>query len=211
MKNRIIFVIMLIALVNNNANAIELKYGAKAGVNFTNTVSGIAVEIPSDTEYEEFLKPGFHIGAIAEVMFNKYLSLEFNLLFQNKGKKEIWTYESSDKSTLSYTEESTIYSIDIPIMAKAGFLIGPVKTYILFGGYTGIGMFGKYRDDIESRDERFSIEWGQSYKRFDAGLIYGCGIQILKVFISASADQGLVKSIKLEKNAILRISVGYMF
>jgi hypothetical protein len=90
------------------ANAQEVKYGAKAGLNLSN--------FAGDLEGAS-TKAGFQIGGYAEIKISDKFAVQPELLFSAQGAKSKISYTQLG---ISFTEKSTekLNYLNIPVMAK---------------------------------------------------------------------------------------------
>ena len=183
-------------------------FGVKAALNFaTMTVKD------NDETYSDVytMRPGFQIGATAEMPIAKKLSFETGLLLSSKGFK----YDFQDvksKMSLLYAE--------IPLTLKVSFPINAVGSlYGVFGPFIGIGLTGKTKGETETTD----VSWGNDkekndLKRLDFGLTVAFGGEIKSMItygmfgsfglanISPNTDNGSKIS-----NRVVGIFMGYKF
>jgi hypothetical protein len=112
------------------ANAQEVKYGAKAGLNLSN--------FAGDAEGNS-AKVGFQIGGFAEIKISDKFAIQPELLFSAQGAKE---KESYKESGITVTSEDIIKLnyLNIPIMAK---YYATEKLYIEAGPQIGLLMSAK--------------------------------------------------------------------
>jgi len=200
MKKLVLAAIAVFAIGNSAFAQQEVKFGPKAGVNFSN-ISGL-----DNAE----MKTGFHVGAVAEIKFNEKFSIQPEVLYSAQGAK--FTYNNSEvKWNNDY--------INIPIMFKYylvdGFSVeaGPQVGFLTkaeqegtFGGYTGTS---DVKDNYKSVD--FGVNFGLAYD-LSSGL-----------FVNARYNLGLSKigedykigNITFEaadhKNSVVQVGLGYKF
>ena len=89
----------------SNVNAQEVKFGAKAGVNFATITGDETSGVDSRT--------AFHIGGVAEIVISEKFSFQPELMYSGQGAKESYSEEG-------YSEDYT-YKLDylnVPLMAK---------------------------------------------------------------------------------------------
>ena len=204
-KSILLLVAMVFGLLNLNAQ--EVKFGAKAGVNFA-SISG-------DETDDLDGRTSFHFGAVAEIMISEKFSVQPELLYSAQGAKS--TYEDEFEK-----EEVTIKLdyINIPIMAKyyvaEGFSIeaGPQIGFLMNSeaeyDYTDkedsdFNESGTedLKDQIKSIDFGFNL--GLGYK-MESGLNFGARYN-LGLSDLWDIDTGGVKN----QNSVIQISVGYFF
>lgn len=197
---------IVVALLAIATGSYAQTFGVKAGLNLSNMVIKDDDHTYSD-DYE--MKPGFHLGPIAEFPINDMLTFETGLIISAKGFKY-----SED----SYDMKLNLYYLDIPLTAKASYDAGFGKIYGLLGPYLGIGLSGKsvYGDEDEP------VDWGSDsddddLKRPDFGLTVGAGVEINSILVGLSYNFGLANispdsdgGFKIN-NRVIGISVGYKF
>lgn len=138
--------------------------------------------------------PGFHLGATTEIELISNLYLETGLMYVKRGAK-------NDDSEWDNKATVNLHYLDIPLTAKKYFDAGSQKVYGVFGPYIGIGIAGKAKTEYDpdswySDPGDYKIEWGSDqsnddFKRIDAGLIFGGGIEVGKVQVGLSYNLGL--------------------
>lgn len=200
------------------ANAQDVKFGAKAGLNLSN----LSFSEGSDPDS----KIGFHLGGFAEIGISDKFAIQPELLFSTQGAK---TEESESYSSFgnyySYNEENKINLsyINLPVIAKfyvikslaleagpqVGFLVGAKYKYEWFENDNGDVISGSgsrdAKKDIKGTD--FSFNFGASYNftnNLFAGLRYNVGLSDINEH-QDSYDRNDVK------NNVLSLSVGYKF
>ncbi|MDY0090170.1 MAG: porin family protein [Flavobacteriaceae bacterium] len=207
MKKIILSILAVVAF--GTANAQDIKFGAKAGLNISN--------LTGDTE-DTKSKIGFHLGGVIEIKITDKFSVQPELLFSTQGAK----YEESESfGGESYKYETTmkLNYLNIPIMAKYyvaenfSILAGPQVGFLMsakadweetysFGGTT----------ESDSGEEDVK----DFYKGIDFGLNLGLGYDFTEnIFVEARYNLGLsniadVDNYK-EKNSVFQISLGYRF
>jgi hypothetical protein len=106
------------------ANAQEVKFGAKVGLNLSTITDG------------DGMKAGFHIGGIAEIKFNEKMALQPELMYSMEGGE--YSYEDVLTGTpYSFNQEIELSKIIMPIMFKYfvapnfSLEVGPQLDYIV--------------------------------------------------------------------------------
>ena len=185
------------------ATSQETRFGLKGGGNYS-TITG------DDTDGLDG-RTGFHIGGLAEIMFNESFGLQPELIYSTQGAKE----EYSDSG---FSEKYTMKLdyINLPILAKyfitqglnvnlgpqVGYVINKTGEYEVSGG----GFDESGSDDLEGVND------------FDFSLVGGLGYELdMGVFFNARYNLGL-GNISEEggddfsiQNNVIQLSVGYMF
>jgi opacity protein-like surface antigen len=183
------------------ANAQEVKFGVKGGLNIaTQSYGGEDAPSPSSLT-------GFHIGGLVEIKISDKFSIQPELLYSTQGSKFSMTgYSTENSFKLSY--------INIPVMLKyfvaekfsleagpqIGFLTSS-KMEVILSGITG------------SKDAK------EIFKTVDFGLNIGAGYDFTKkISVNARYNFGLSNIAKNEdnsdisiKNGVFLVSVGYKF
>lgn len=177
------------------AQTLDVKLGAKGGVNFSNITS-------SDMDS----KTGFHIGVLAEMFLSEQFSLQPEILYSTQGAELKEDY-SSVKYNLEY--------ISVPVMAKYyvadGFnlQVGPQFSFLskseLKGEIEGLGSTTlNVKDSTESF--YFGVNFGLGYE-FPVGVFvvarYNLGLTKVNKESTPNVDDG--------KNSVFQISLGYKF
>lgn len=127
-----------IAVTNSNAqttttdNRDTLSFGLKVGANYSNVY---------DSENQDFVadaKFGFAAGAFVVIPFGKFIGIQPEVMFSQKGFKSTGTYLGS-----TYSMTRTTDYIDVPLL----FAVKPIKEVtVLFGPQFSYLM--KQKDDF---------------------------------------------------------------
>ncbi|WP_047545908.1 porin family protein [Psychroserpens sp. Hel_I_66] len=182
----------------SSVNAQEVKFGAKAGVNFA-TIGGDVEDADGRT--------AFHVGGVAEIMISDKFSVQPELLYSAQGlqqKEEFEGFTFESKLKLDY--------INIPIMAKyyvaEGFSIeaGPQVGFLLSAKeefeFEGDSEEEDVKDAFNSID--FGAGVGVGY-RMDSGLNFSARYVLgLSNIFEDSGDFSA-------QNNVIQVSVGYFF
>jgi hypothetical protein len=133
--------------------------------------------------YDTELPAGFHFGAAVDLPVNDNFSLQPSLLFSAKGTD----YEIDN---ISYSIAPIYLELPVPVSCSFGseafrisFFAGP---YIAFGiaGYTIIGAG-------ELQKLNYGTGRNDDMKAFDSGMIFGAGVNIKGLLITAQYEMGL--------------------
>jgi len=185
---KIILSLFAVAALGLSANAQEVKFGPKAGINIANLNGG---DIDTD------MKIGFHVGAFAEILFTDKFALQPELLYSAQGAK---ASEGDVKTNLDF--------INIPIMAKY-YVIDNLA--VEAGPYVGFLMKAENKADAGSmdiKDDMSSIDFGlgigASYN-LDNGFFGGARYNLGLSDVQKDNDGDAIK------NGVIQISVGYKF
>jgi len=176
-----------------SVNAQEVKFGAKAGVNFA-TIGG-------DDTGDLSSRTGFHVGGVAEIGISEKFSVQPELVYSAQGATE--DFEGVDVDwKFDY--------LNVPVMAKYmvadGFSIeaGPQIGFLLSAKVEGGGEEVDIKDEVSGID--FGFGFGAGYK-MESGLNfsarYNLGLSNINDF-EGSDDFS-------NQNNVFQISVGYFF
>lgn len=191
------------------ANAQEVKFGAKAGLNLAS--------IGGDETDDNKSKVGFHIGGVAEVMFSDKFSVQPELVYSVQGAKAEYTEELFGEE-VNYTDKLKLNYINLPIMAKyyvaEGFSIeaGPQVGFLISAEQESEASF-----DGETESETTDV------KEFTSGIDLGVGVG-LGYKLEGGLNLALRYNLGLSnindfdgsddfknQNNVLQLSVGYSF
>ncbi|WP_100611490.1 porin family protein [Confluentibacter lentus] len=165
----------------SNVNAQEVKFGAKAGVNFASLSGDDADGLDGRTS--------FHVGALAEIGISEKFAVQPELLYSSQGA----SFEDNNLK-MDY--------INLPILAKflvaEGFSIevGPQVGFLISADAEGEDV----KDAFKSTD--FSGALGLGYK-LESGLNFAARYN-LGLGNIADGDGDI-------KNNVIQLSVGYFF
>ncbi|MEN2414851.1 porin family protein [Flavobacterium mesophilum] len=191
------------------ANAQEVKYGVKGGLNLSN--------FSGDTEGVNLKsKAGFNVGGFVEIKLSDKFAIQPELLYSTQGAKA--DNQQEEIGDVIYTADVcfNLSYINVPVMFKyyvadkfnveAGPQIGfltSAKTKTTVEGFSGSNEMD-VKDAFESID--FGLNFGAGYDftdHFNAGLRYNLGLANI-----AKTDAG--DDTKLH-NGVFSLSVGYKF
>jgi hypothetical protein len=212
--------VLLIAAVAvfgfSNMNAQEVSFGVKAGTNFS-TITG------DDTDGLK-TRVGFHVGGVAEIMFNEKIGIQPELLFSSVGAKYKESYDILDVN-VEATSVTVLNYLTLPIMGKyfvtdgvslefgpqLGILLSANEDYEVSGGGESESGDEDIKDYVTPLD--FGLNIGAGYK-FDNGLNFAAryyfGLSNINDF-SDDVDSDFNVDDYNNHNAGFQISVGYMF
>jgi hypothetical protein len=149
---------------------IGLSAGARAGMN----ISHLRKFTPADP-FKKRVMLGSDIAGMLRLTFNKYIGLQLELEFSQKGqgwKQSLDSVKYSGKFVANY--------IQFPVLAAAAFGTEKVKAVILLGPYFAYWT-GGYTQNSSSVDKQTRSESHEKYFfskddiRFDVGLTTGIG------------------------------------
>ena len=153
-------------------------------------------------------------GVIGNLSFNKLVSLQFEMLYEQKGEKYKMTFET--------TETARIYLnyITMPVLIQFSHSFGRVKLFGGAGPYVGYALDGKMIDS----ESKTTIKFGKDeFRRFDAGATANLGFGVKAgpghIFLDVRYNYGLMDIQQPEKkpegykphhNRNLDVCVGYI-
>ena len=189
---KLLLIIAVFALVFN-ANAQEIKFGVKAGINFATIAGDETDDLKSKTT--------FHIGAVVEIPISDSFSIQPELVYSSQGAKV--------DDNISDVELKLDY-INLPIMAKfyvsEGFSLEA-------GPQVGFLMSSKIEEDGESEDLKnetsgidFGLNLGLGFK-METGLNFGARYNLGLSNIWDFEDSDNFKN----QNSVLQIFIGFTF
>jgi hypothetical protein len=161
---------MLLLIVTAKTSGQIFSLGVKAGAGF----SYLSHFEKNGEDIKRFTNIMFDGGLTGNVKFTKLVSLQFEILFEQKGENYKINLTSGTGTT--ETEKMKIYLnyLTLPILVEFSHKFG---NFILFGGlgpYIGYALDGK----MILGSQKVSMKFGKDeFRRFDAGLSadLGCG------------------------------------
>lgn len=210
MKTKSVIVAAIIFLAGSSVFAQTkdgVTFGIRAGVNFQN-LNG---KMPNGDKWDNKLKPGFHVGANAEIPVATDFYVQPGVLFSTKGAKS--TFGPVDvKTNLSY--------IEVPVNFLYKPVLGEGKLLLGFGPYAAFAIAGKYKAGDEDEKIDFGSSEDDDMKSFDAGANFLAGYEFSnKLSFQLNAGLGLLNlanridgdTKSSVKNTGFGVSVGYRF
>lgn len=183
----------------------QVKFGPKAGVNFSNLSKG-------NDFNDAKMRTGFHVGAVAEIKFNEKFSIQPEVVYSTQGS-EVTTLVTSNVAAVSTIKNDYI---NIPIMAKYyvvnGFSVeaGPQVGFLMKSETEGTvpSPLGTTTGTTDTKDNYNSVDFGVNF-----GLAYDLPQGF---FVNARYNLGLSDVIKDNtrdaiKNNVIQVGVGYKF
>jgi hypothetical protein len=191
-----LFIVAMVALMAAGVNA-QVKYGVKAGVNFSSfneSTAGISASTSSTT--------GFNAGVVAEIPAATNFVIQPGLLISQKGGK------------VDISSIKPLY-LELPVNAMYKFALGESVKFLIFAGpYLAYGIGGTAKDGTNSQ----SIKYGSDgdMKAFDFGLNFGPGIEYKNFQLTGQYSLGLANiatasSDVSAKNRGFSVSLAYFF
>ncbi len=195
MKKIILSMAFLIGL--GMANAQDVKFGVKGGLNIAN-ISNMQIE---DVKLDS--RMAYHLGVMAEVKLNNQFAIQPELLYSLQG---------ASKEVEGTTATIALDYINIPVMAKYFVIdglsleVGPQLGILITGESTikgeEVDESGDIKKYVKSVDFGLNFGAGYTYNNFNLGLRYNLGLTDIR-----KGDE--IK--KTLKNGVFQLSVGYFF
>lgn len=211
-----------------SANAQDIKFGAKAGANFSTVKATLPGAADNFGSQENKMLFGFHVGGFAEFKLSDKFAIQPELLYSMQGSK----YESNGNFFgFSFTGESDLKMsyLNVPVMAKyyatekLFFVAGPQISFLLNAeqdstftdsdGETTTDNGVDVKDQFKSID--FSLGFGAGYFFTDnlfAEARYNIGLSNIAEPQTVDAGPfGQIEANGTAKTSNLQISLGYRF
>jgi hypothetical protein len=151
-------VILMIALVtisvtNSNAQSTDkrdaLSFGIKAGTNYSNVYDEQGNDFVADSKF------GFAAGAFVAIPLGKFIGIQLEVLYSQKGFKSTGTYFGS-----TYSMTRTTEFIDVPVLlavkpiTQLTLLFGPQFSYLMKqkDEFTGGTISSTQQQDFDNND-----------------------------------------------------------
>ncbi|MEW7278131.1 porin family protein [Aquimarina sp. 2201CG1-2-11] len=208
MKKLLLFAVLTSLSLVSNAQEEEIRFGAKAGINFA-TITGDETDNVGG-------KTGFHVGAVVEIPLSEKFAFQPEILYSTQGSKYESSFEVFNETT---TEETTtkLNYLNIPLIGKfyivEGFSLqaGPKVGFLLSAK--------REQEDTDSEGtETEDVDIKDTTKGLDFGVNFGLGYQMdMGLFFDARYNLGLSNINDIEgssaknQNNVIQLSIGYKF
>ena len=202
---RITLSLLILLAYSVNAQQ-EVKFGPKAGVNFS-TLSNL-----SKTK----MLTGFYVGAVAEIKFTEKLSIQPELMYSSQGAKNEY-FETLGGLTTKHHNHDKIEYINIPILAKYYITEG---FSVELGPQFGFLVKAENKDEISAEGTSFETkrDFKNEVNSFDFGIGAGLAYDLPNgFFVNARYNFGITNVGKTDlyykdsKNGVTQVGVGYKF
>lgn len=212
----------------------KIAFGVRAGVN----INSLRYSGDAESSYNDLKsRAGFHVGVVMDWNVARNFYIQPGVYFATRGAKGEWS-ESGEDYSYKYTQKLNMSYLQIPVLASYRFPVSKsVKIDVNVGPYIAIGLGGKlkaeetetyggetgtYSDKIDIFGKSSGDEIRGDFKRFDAGLRFGAGVNIHKFHVGVSYDLGLTNLARTGddsmwnnkdkfRNGSFNVSVGYNF
>jgi hypothetical protein len=198
--NLVCFILSLALFAHAQNHKTGIKFGARAGVNFSNMTAkspGISVSFSSLT--------GFNAGGFVEIPAGDKFAIQPELAFSQMGAK----FKVPDGEGGTFSGTSKLNYLTLPALVKfkvpntgIGIYAGPQVGLLLSAKEEGYGESTDAKDNYNSSD--FAGVFGGEYF-FDAGIGISARYQLGLSNIAKDAGDNTVK------NTAFTITVGYRF
>ena len=187
------------------ANAQDVKFGAKAGLNISS--------ITGDNTEDVSSKIGFQVGGFAEIKISDKFAIQPELLYSAQGAK---SKNSELGGTSIYKSTIKLAYLNIPLMAKyyvaEGFSLeaGPQLGFLLSAENEATVSF-------EGESETESADNKEDFNSIDFGFNLGAGYDVTEnINLGVRYSIGLSNIVKdsedfKQNNSNIAIAVGYKF
>jgi Outer membrane protein beta-barrel domain len=197
---------------NANLSFAQIKFGPKAGLNFS--------ELPNNTQYiiNQQIYSGYHLGVITEFRLFDNLYLQPGVLISNKGSEYIVGNNTVSNTTGFSNFQFSGFYADIPLNLAYKFDRRTFKLLLIAGPQVGYGLTGKWTATYGTKSNvHFGNDPTDDLKPFDYGINIGGGLEAGRLEISSQYYLGLrmlspwIPPLKEQKYKVLNISVAYLF
>ncbi len=210
MKKCFFAVLTLLFVGSIYAQQTKIGYGVMSGVNLSKYKN-----IPGFIEFQE--KIGFYVGGYMNFGISKKLKIQTELLYVNRGAKQVEHVTLTDQYGVPIGEENfKIYQnesvISLPIIMQYFFL----NTIALEGGVQAGYIVSSNIETIIVREENgqsthMRLDYHkENYDKFDFGFTVGLGYHLLeKLRITGRYFQGLIKRDGELKSSVFSLGLAY--
>jgi hypothetical protein len=215
MKKRTIISLCLLLGISFAAQAQQLRFGIRGGLNIASIDDYNVMQVPEDDEEADLnSRLGAYAGVVMQYLFDDHWGIESGLYYTQLGGKLDRTAAPVCKVTASPSY------LQLPIQVLYRFPIGQsgFSIYPAVGIYLAYGLGGKVK--MEGNTEGFYIPKTYDYfgeaKRFDAGAALGVNFEYRGFVLTAGYDMGFLtvgKNVLNDnaRNSAARISLAYLF
>lgn len=199
-----------------------VRFGVQAGVNLS---------FPADAEGELSTRAGFNVGPTVSYNFNKGWFVDGALLLTSKPWKSSWGYlvPSGNGHELvpgsqTFIQNVTPYYLELPVTVGYSFRMSrAANLFVGIGPYVSCGLGGASKfTTVEAGKSDIKLDTGNPFedgetgihvKRFQAGGIAKCGVQVLDHYTFTASYQLQFNNMlpKRGHSQGLSLSFGYSF
>lgn len=211
---RKIITIVFVALIQLTANAQNVQFGIRGGLNISkesnyifNVVNMEDCEDYEKFEYETHSRPGLNIGGFVNISTSEKFELEAGVSYSMLGYKDK-IYEGESLNDYIYGNVTSHY-LTIPVVEK--FYPSGNGFYLELGPQLGFLLSKK----MKVKNEEAYTPFEGNNKTFDFAVVGGLGYRFSNnVFVNARYIHSFTETCKLYeggKNRNFQISLGYLF
>jgi hypothetical protein len=182
----------------------QKKFGIRAGVNYATIYDNKGSFVADD-------KLGFVGGAFASIPFGKYIGVQPEVLYSQKGFKA-----SGNVLGFNYNYKETLSYLDVPVqlqikpISEVTILVGPQYSYLLDTKYEFNDNTSTLQQDAISKD---------NYKKHILGFVVGADLNLNGFIVGVRSGWDITRSDKdgnstsssRFKNQVLQATLGYSF
>ncbi|HEX8575987.1 MAG TPA: porin family protein [Flavobacterium sp.] len=181
----------------------QKKFGIRAGVNYATIYDNNGNFVADD-------KLGFVGGAFASIPFGKYIGVQPEVLYSQKGFKA-----SGNVLGFNYNYEETLSYLDVPVqlqikpISEVTILVGPQYSYLLDTKYEFNDNTSTLQQDAISKDD---------YKKHILGFVVGADLNLNGFIVGVRSGWDITQTDKdgnstssRFKNQVLQATLGYSF
>lgn len=203
MKN-LLFLALFTVGVTMGANAQEVSFGAKAGVNFSSLSGNDAEELNLDGN------TGFHLGLVMDIALGNNFSVQPEVLYSTLGAKvDNFVVEDENGDMMSASVEFKLDYIAVPVM---------LKYYVIEGLSLQAGPQFSFNvnSELETSDGTNTVAIGleEETESFEFGAGFGLGYELpMGLFFQGRYSKGFsdIFSGSDMRNSNIQLSAGYKF
>ncbi len=168
--------------VGNSSELKRINYGVKFGT----TITQFTNQQPHTN-----VKQGITAGGFAAFNFNDHLSLQLELNYLQEGGQLLSIENSWDLSRISWdliktdNQNVTLHNLDIPLMLKISYDLGPSKMSLIAGPALGINFHAGVKHETTVLTEILSTSTytgneniTSNIERYNVGITAGFGFEI---------------------------------
>lgn len=210
------FFFMSVMLLLSAKAEVGVSVGARAGFN----IAHLRKFTPPDL-YKKRVTLGSDLAAVLRIDFNKYIGIQTEVEFTQKGQAWKRTQDSA-----KYVSKFVLNYIQFPVLAVARVGSDKVKGVFYLGPYFAYwaGGYGQNSVSVDKQSKNSTTEkyvFTKDDMRFDVGLVTGAGaaFKVGKGWIEVTArhNLGLLSTTKKNSgltktyNCNFNLSVGYLY
>lgn len=200
----------------------NVKYGLLMGVTSASWrgdtdqfAQDFSNEVNDEEGYEGFdfsnkSRIGFSLGFFVDCQVKNEFSIQPALNYTQKGTKligdgSVTVIDGFDKFTFQVEEDVTmrLNYLDLLVLAKYNLTKGKLKPYLVFGPGVSFLVASKMKDKvtIEGESDTNTLDYDDTFNKFDANLTVGGGIDFHKrVRLEVSYQWGFISVLEYDSN-----------